>query len=238
MADPQLPQPVFISQGRFDPNQPKPAPEKRPRCRALTVGGHRCKNYVLGGLHLCFSHYRNRRPALPDPRYVSVPLLEDRSAIQLMATQILHGILSHRLDPQRARAATYVLHVAALTVERPPRPRLADPEPPAESVSSLGRDFDDFISADGDLAEPELNPSCTVAESGEATAELVRTFQPKNRCHPEDEPPEVVPPDPTHDSETCACFTCADYRDWIRETTEKIASSSDDRGAEHRSSRR
>lgn len=177
MPEPQLSQPVFISHGRFDPRKPKPAPAKRPRCRALTVGGHRCKNYVLGGLHLCFSHYRNRRPALPEPRYVSVPLLEDRSAIQLLATQILHGILSHRLDPQRARAATYVLHVAALTVERPPRPRLADPEPPAESVSSLGRDFDDFISADGDLAEPELNRSCTVAESGIAGAPCLRRWR-------------------------------------------------------------
>src|SRR5579859_1514003 len=177
MSDQQTPEPILITKGRFDPAQARPAPSRRPHCRALTVGGHRCKNDVLGGLHLCFSHYRNRRPALPEPRNVSVPLLEDRSAIQLMATQILHGILSHRLDPQRARAATYVLHVAALTVPRPPRPRLADPEPPAESVSALGRDFEDFISADRDLpapdlAEAELNPSCSVAEPGEATAEL------------------------------------------------------------------
>src|SRR5579863_9390351 len=168
MSDQQTPQPILITKGRFDPAQASPAPSRRPHCRALTVDGHRCKSYVLGGLHLCYSHYRNRRPALPEPRQVSVPLLEDRSAIQLMATQILHGILSNRLDPHRARAAVYVLHVAASTVQRPPRPRLADPEPPAESVSSLGRDFEDFISADGDLAEPELNPSCSVAESAQA----------------------------------------------------------------------
>src|SRR5579872_2113170 len=240
MPDPQLPQPISVSTGRFEPDRPKPIPSNRPFCRALTVDGVRCKKRVLGGLHLCYSHYRNRRPALPEPRQVSVPLLEDRSAIQLMATQILHGILSHRLDPQRARAATYVLHVAALTVPRPPRPRLADPEPPAESVSALGRDFEDFISADRDLdapslttpdlataeiAEAELNPSCSVAEPGEATAELVRTFQPQNRCHPEDESPECVPPDPTHDSDTCPCHTCADYRAWIHETMATLASS-------------
>jgi len=226
MPDPQLPQPISVSTGRFEPDRPKPIPSNRPFCRALTVDGVRCKKRVLGGLHLCYSHYRNRRPALPEPRQVSVPLLEDRSAIQLMATQILHGILSNRLDPHRARAAVYVLHVAASTVQRPPRPRLADPEPPAESVSSLGRDFEDFISADGDLAEPELNPSCSVAESAQACRELIRTFQPKSRCRPEDETPECVPPDPSHDSEKCPCYTCSEYREYIAEASDRIATPS------------
>lgn len=225
MPDPQIPQPVFTSTGPFDPEHAQPAPRKRPRCRALTVDGRRCKNDVVGGLHLCFSHYRNRRPALPEPKNVSVPLLEDRSAIQLMATQILHGILSNRLDVQRARAATYALHVAALTLERPPRPRAATEEPPEPAVASLGRDYEDFISADGDLAEPELNSACSVAESAEATAALIREFQPRNRCHPEDAPPEVVSPDPTHDSETCPCYTCADYRAWVHEAMSKVGSS-------------
>lgn len=225
MSDPQTPEPVFIYKGRFDPEHPHPVPAKRPRCRALTVDGHRCKNDVVGGLHLCFSHYRNRRPALPEPKYVTVPLLEDRSAVQLMATQILHGILSHKLDPQRARAAVYALHVAALTIPRPPRPRVAEPEPPAESVSSLGRDHEDFISADGDLAEPELNPSCSVAESDEAAVELIRNFQPRNRCRPEDATPEVVPPDDTHDSETCPCYVCSDYRDYVKEAVARMTSS-------------
>ncbi|MGA8108602.1 MAG: hypothetical protein WB974_04165, partial [Acidobacteriaceae bacterium] len=119
MSDQPIPQPVPLSAGPLDPNRPQPAPADRPRCRALTVDGHRCKNKVVGGLHLCFSHYRNRRPALPPPRYVSVPLLEDRSAIQLMTTQVLHGILTMHLEPARARAALYALHIAALTLPRP-----------------------------------------------------------------------------------------------------------------------
>ncbi|MGA8109859.1 MAG: hypothetical protein WB974_10510, partial [Acidobacteriaceae bacterium] len=38
-------------------------------------------------------------------------------------------------------------------------------------------------------------------------------LEPRNRCHPEDEPPEMIPCDPTHDFEHCACHTCADYRE-------------------------
>ncbi|MGA8906504.1 MAG: hypothetical protein WB524_02725, partial [Acidobacteriaceae bacterium] len=115
MSEQSLPQPIPLAAGPFDPSRAQPAPAQRPQCRALTSDGHRCKNKVVGGLHLCFSHYRNRRPALPEPRNASVPLLEDHSAIQLMATQILQGVLSLRIDPLRARAALYALHIAALT---------------------------------------------------------------------------------------------------------------------------
>ncbi|HKR28216.1 MAG TPA: hypothetical protein VJS11_12210 [Acidobacteriaceae bacterium] len=228
MSTAPLPSPVFISTGRrFDPEKAQPAPSTRPRCRALTVGGHRCKNKVLGGLHLCFSHYRNRRPALPDqPKNVSVPLLEDRSAIQLMTTQILHGILSHRLDPERARVALYAIRIAALTLPRPRQQPEPQPAEADETVAALGRDHEDFISADGDLSATELNPSCSVADSPEALAELINTLEPRNRCHPEDATPDVCPPDPSHDFETCACYTCADYRDWIQETTAALRSSS------------
>lgn len=259
MPDQQLPEPILVSRGPFDPAAGHPAPPSvRPRCRALTTDGHRCKNYVLGGLHLCFSHYRNRRPALPEPQNVSVPLLEDRSAIQLMTTQILHGILSNRLEPARARVALYALYVAALTVPRPPREQPSRPQPsrrqtaeaaspeafqpdPTESsqqasadafqsdttddsVCRLGRDHEDFISADGDLDASPLNPSCTVAESAEAAHQLLKTLQPRNHCDPALDIPDPLLPDPSHDSDRCACFTCADYRAHIDRLTAKIRS--------------
>jgi hypothetical protein len=239
MSDQPIPEPIPLASGPFDPANAQPAPAQRPRCRALTVDGHRCKKHVLGGLHLCYSHYRNRRPALPEPCKVSVPLLEDRSAIQLMTTQILHGILSHRLDPIRARVALYALRITALTLPRPaapPRSQAEDPEPsraessesvPAQSVPAdqvvcrLGRDHEDFISADSDLADPPLNPACSVPESVEAVRELLDTLEPSSHCHPELEVEDMPHPDPTHDYERCRCFTCADYRGRFAEWMEQ-----------------
>jgi hypothetical protein len=230
MSTEPLPEPIPLSSGSFDPSRAQAPPAGRPQCRALTIDGHRCKNKVLGGLHLCFSHYRNRRPALPEPRNVSVPLLEDRSAIVLMTTQILHGILSHRLDPLRARAALAALRIAALTLPRPAAPprsasaAAAAPEPD-DTVFRLGRDHDDFISADGDLSAPGLNPSCSIPESIHAIRELLDTLQPRSSCHPELET-DMPHPDPTHDIEHCPCFTCTDYRTRIQQLTEDLEAGS------------
>ena len=223
--DQPLPEPIPYPTGPLDPAHAKPIPSKRPRCRALTVDGHRCKNYVVGGLHLCFSHHRYRRPAFPHPRNFSIPLIEDRSALQLVATQVVHGVLSNQLDPVRARIAVAAMRVAALTIPglykpvAPPKSALA--EPPEDTVCHLGRDNEDFISADGDLDEPPLNPSCSVAESADAARQLLNTLEPQSHCPPEDEDPEIVIPHETHDWEHCACYTCADYREDIRQRIER-----------------
>ncbi|MFZ0273354.1 MAG: hypothetical protein WB524_26530 [Acidobacteriaceae bacterium] len=229
MPSEPLPEPIPIATREFDPALAQAPPADRPQCRALTVDGHRCKNKVLGGLHLCFSHYRNRRPALPEPRNVSVPLLEDRSAIVLMTTQILHGILSHRLDPLLARASLAALRIAALALPRPVATSRLAPAPaapePDDTVFRLGRDHDDFISADGNLATPELNPSCSIPESIHAIRELLDTLEPRNSCHPELEADPPLP-DPTHDIEHCACFTCADHRTRIEQRTRDLQAGS------------
>ncbi len=221
MSDQPLPEPIPYPTGPLDPVRAKPIPAERPRCRALTADGRRCKNKVVGGLHLCFSHYRNRRPALPDPRNVSIPLIEDRATLQLVSTQIVQGVLSNTLDPLRARIALAALRVAALTIPglyKPVAPpKTAEPETPEEPVCHLGRDHEDFISADGDLDEPPLNPACSVAESADAARHLLDTLEPASHCHPEDEDPEVVVPLPHHDWEHCPCYTCADYREDLRQ---------------------
>lgn len=221
MSTQPIPEPIPYPTGPLDPAHARPIPADRPRCRALTAGGHRCKNKVVGGLHLCFSHYRNRRPALPDARNLSIPLIEDRATLQLVSTQIVQGVLSNQLDPLRARIALAALRVAALTIPglyKPVAPpKTAEPETPEEPVCHLGRDHEDFISADGDLDEPPLNPACTVAESTDAARQLLDTLQPASRCHPEEEDPDLAMPDSTHDWEHCPCLTCADYREAIRQ---------------------
>jgi hypothetical protein len=229
MSTQPLPEPVSRFTP-FDAASAQPAPSDRPRCRALTVEGRRCKNKVLGGLHLCFSHYRNRRPALPEPANVSVPLLEDRAAIRLVTTQVLHGVLSHRIDPIRARVALQALRIAALTLPRPAVERPGSAEPADDPVCRIGRDHDDFISADGDLAAPALNPSCSVAESAEAARALLDTLEPQSRVHPEDEAEEPPPVDDTHDFERCACLTCAAYRHWFKQQVEAARLRNQDEG--------
>ncbi len=231
--DQPLPEPIPYPIGRLDPAHAKPIPSSRPRCRALTVDGHRCKNYVVGGLHLCFSHYRYRRPAFPEARNFSTPLIEDRATLQLVSTQVVQGILSNRLDPVRARIAIAALRVAALTIPglykpvAPPKQAVTEPsaqtpaETPEDTVCHLGRDHEDFISADGDLSEPPLNPSCSVAESADAARHLLNTLQPVSHCNPEDEDPEIVVPPDTHDWQTCHCFTCTDFRDDVHRRIER-----------------
>lgn len=225
MYDQPIPEPIPLATGRpFDAAHAHPVPARRPQCRALTVDGHRCKNLVVGGLHLCFSHYRSRRPALPDRRHISVPLLEDASSIQLVTTQVLHGLLSGTLDHATARAATALLRVAAMTLPRPSsraRAAAAQPDQHDDTVCHVARDNEDFISADGDLDEPELTPSCSVPATVEAVRELLDTFEPQNHAAPEDRPDERPPVNPTHDWDHCPCFTCADYRRWIAEIRER-----------------
>ena len=233
MSDQPLLEPVPLSAGAFDPSLGHPLPAGRPQCRALTVDGHRCKNKVLGDLHLCYSHYRNRRPALAEPRYVSVPLLEDRSSIQLMTTEVLQGVLSHKLDPLRARVALSALRIAALTLPRLAPSRLAaspaaapspsgQADPADETVCRLARDHQDFISADGDLTSPPLNPSCSIPESVDAVRELLNTFEPQSHCDPAEERPEMPQCSPEHDLEHCPCFTCTDYRALHQELTQDL----------------
>jgi hypothetical protein len=221
MPDQPLPTPLSTF-APFDPAKAQPVPSRRPQCRALTVDGHRCNNHVLGGLHLCFSHYRNRRPALPEPHKISIPLLENHAAIQLVATQIVQAVLSHTIDPLHARVALRALRIAAMTLPKPVAPP-ADPAGSAfdDTVCRIGRDHEDFISADGDLAAPELNPSCSVAESADAARTLLDTLEPASHCHDEDVADDRPALDPTHDFERCICHACAGYRRWMEEVRER-----------------
>ncbi len=195
------------------PDEPATIPEApalpldKPRCRALTVNGKRCKNEPLHGLHLCFTHYNHRYPALPDPKHVAIPLLEDDSSISLLLTQVTHSLLSNQLDPIRARTTIYALQVAAYVVAQRDRREArearavktahpdsqpgspADPVP-GQQVSRLGYDHEGFISADGDLPEP--NPLCPEPPPGPTPWDLADQVHPHNQLAPDrrnDEPP-------------------------------------------------
>ena len=166
-------------------------PQPKPRCRALTISGHRCKNNAVDGIHLCLQHYNHRYPALPDPKHVTVPFLEDDSSISLMLTQVAHGLLSNQLDPVRARTTIYDLQVAAYVVAIKNRREEhaaaaaakagipAAPPVPDEQVSRLGYDHEGFVSADGDLPEP--NPLCPELNAGPDPWDIADQVHPVNQ---------------------------------------------------------
>jgi len=178
------PQPVTSTP---EPAARVPVPEKRPQCRAITTDGTRCRAYALKGIHLCHSHFHHRFPALPDADHISIPLLEDPASVQLLMTQIAHGLLSMKLDPLRARTTIWAAQVAASTFPRPARLKPQDPPPPGDPVFRIGFDHEGFISVDG-LREENAETSVHPANAESCTTDPVPEEGPCNL--------DAVPPDP------------------------------------------
>ena len=120
------------------PNPPTPPTEPREKCRAITTDGHRCKNGATYNGHLCWPHAHHRNPVLPDPSHVVVPLLEDHASVQLVLSQVTHGLLTNKLDPERARAIIYACQVTAVTLPRPARLPSPESNPPRPDSLATG----------------------------------------------------------------------------------------------------
>jgi hypothetical protein len=181
-----------------DPTTLNPDPETPPQCRSLTVEGRRCKNDALDHSHLCYSHARHRHPTLPHPAQVAVPLLEDHAAVRLVATQVIHGLLSHNIETDRARTVLYALQIAAAALPRPARlPAEPDPNPSSTQVHSLALDEDGPIAADGDQPAPNAHwrPPAPGADPLALLAAATNTSRP-------------VPLSPTDPLTHCDCPIC------------------------------
>ena len=89
------------------------------RCRCLTVAEQQCQKNALAGENFCVHHKQHRRPVCPQKDAVEMPLLEDLSAIQLVASQVAHGLFTETIDPRRAGKILYACQVAAMTMARP-----------------------------------------------------------------------------------------------------------------------
>jgi hypothetical protein len=123
----------------FDPDNPDMTTPRR--CRSLTVKGIQCNQSAMKGFDYCIAHFERSPRKLAKPGHIAVPLLEDHSAISLMCTKILSGLLNQELDPAIARPATSVLKVASFSLPKPPRARASDkPEPAQESVHNYSMD--------------------------------------------------------------------------------------------------
>jgi hypothetical protein len=77
---------------------------------------------ALRGKPYCYFHTRlHRFAAAPSPGpmdSIKIPVLEDRSAIQIAIAQVLDALCSSRLDPKRAYLFLYAIQIASKNVER------------------------------------------------------------------------------------------------------------------------
>jgi hypothetical protein len=91
-------------------------------CRHIMPNGTRCHSPVLRGTHFCYFHTRLHRFAAEKAQGkqepIEIPVLEDRSAIQVALAQVLNGLASAKLDPRRAGLFLYGLQIASQNVQR------------------------------------------------------------------------------------------------------------------------
>jgi hypothetical protein len=84
--------------------------------------GAKCQAMALRGKPYCYFHTRlHRFAAAPPPGpmdSIKIPVLEDRSAIQIAIAQVLDALVSSRLDPKRAYLVLYAIQIASKNVER------------------------------------------------------------------------------------------------------------------------
>jgi hypothetical protein len=84
--------------------------------------GKRCHSPLLRGTNYCYFHTGlHRLAADKNPAAeatIKIPVLEDRSAIQIALAQVLNGLASSKLDPRRAGLFLYGLQIASQNVER------------------------------------------------------------------------------------------------------------------------
>ncbi len=106
-----------------------------PECRHIMPNGYKCKSAALRNSSYCYFHTAAHELAKPAARSeklpFKLPLLEDRSAIQLALIQILDALAAGNIENRKASLLLYGLQIASQNVER------IDPILPMNSVISL-----------------------------------------------------------------------------------------------------
>ena len=102
-------------------------------CRYVRVSGARCHSAALKGKAYCYFHLHNRRSVpvhtdavdaltlspMPESATLTLPLLEDRSSVQLAITQVLAALASNQIDNRRAGLLLYGLQIASQNAAHP-----------------------------------------------------------------------------------------------------------------------
>ena len=149
--------------------------------------GNRCHAAALRNMPYCYFHTRAHRfaAAKPAPRDepLKLPVLEDRSAIQLALAQVLDALAGKRIDTKQAGLFLYGLQIASHNIARDAS--LVS----TNSVSSLIHTRDG-----GELAPEKLacdSEDCNSCEERRICIQyrLVRALS--GGIHPDDDPGEA-----------------------------------------------
>ena len=108
---------LFTERGGGDP--PKTMAMTFFQCRHILPSGKKCKGPALRGKPYCYFHTRlhrssadtGRPPQKDEP--LELPIMEDRSSIQIALSQVLGAICSGHLDHKRAGLVLYGLQIAS-----------------------------------------------------------------------------------------------------------------------------
>jgi hypothetical protein len=96
-----------------------------PRCTHIKTNGTQCGSPALRGRRFCFFHknWRGQRiqldaklPAVPAT--FTLPVLEDANSVQIALMQVIHLLLSGRIDSKTAGLLLYALQTASLNLKQ------------------------------------------------------------------------------------------------------------------------
>jgi hypothetical protein len=150
-------------------------------CRHIMPNGWKCSAPALRGKPFCYFHTRLHgfaaKPAAAPGAPLKLPILEDRSAIQVALSQVLDALGSSQLDPRRAGLFLYALQIASQNVDH--RCDII----PCTTVHSITH------TAAGDELGPEvvncdIPEDCSTCDETESCVDFIPGFG------PEDEPEE------------------------------------------------
>ena len=172
-------------------------PTRRFQCRHIFTGGHRCGSPSLRHEDFCFYHRglharqtlhtvdlsQGEHHATP----FTLPIPEDRSAIQQAIGEILNRLAGNELDPRRAGLLLYGLQIASINLPRAAPAAAGEQGSPIEEITTdptLGP-----IAPRTELPDPDAPPKNSLV------ARLLEELQRNNP--PATNPPETPkPPDP------------------------------------------
>lgn len=89
------------------------------QCRHIQTSGKKCQSPALRGKPYCYFHTRLHRLSAATGRPpekdapLELPVVEDRSSIQIALSQVLSSIGAGSLDPKRAGLMLYGLQIAS-----------------------------------------------------------------------------------------------------------------------------
>ena len=115
-------------------------------CRHIMPSGNRCHSPALSGTNFCYFHSRlhtkvkDRTSKFEES--VTIPVLENRTSIQLALSQVLNAFGSKKLDTRQAYTLLYGLQIASQNIGD-------------EDLQSYGAVKSVSSSEDGDELAPE-----------------------------------------------------------------------------------